>query len=80
MINYSEKKTGDPLKIVRHTESECHTQFEGNSKQEEQTVRQIPEQITNFKRCLIDDSQTHNSLMVIYGHGKLQEEQLNYWE
>ena len=48
----------DPLKTIRHAESECHAWFEANNKQEEQTIRITPEQIKNSERSLIDGSWT----------------------
>ena len=57
----------DPLETVWHAESECHAWFEANIKQEEQTVRIIPEQITNSERCLIDSSWTHDAFFSGYG-------------
>ena len=57
----------DPLETVWHAESECHAWFEANIKQEEQTVRIIPERVTNSERCLIDGSWTHDAFFSGYG-------------
>ena len=56
----------DPLDTVRHAESECHTWFEANRKEEEPMPPPHPEQIPISERCMVDGSWTHDTLFSGY--------------
>ena len=57
----------DPLKTVRHAESECQAWFDANQRPDEMVEEQNTVGVPISERCMIDVSWTHDALFSGYG-------------